>query len=162
MVTQDVLALRAACRLAPTDPTNRLVLADALTDSGDDEGADLQRRIAFALSMRPVAHGKSFKFFKEWAGYVVGELAAGALALARAERVAQELGFEFEWEEDPEPYEMGDAETEMPSEVLNCLALYADDERDYTSASLCGIGDPSPEYHRVVEAELALEILAQI
>lgn len=78
---------------------------------------------------------------------------------AKAEKIAEELGWRFEWQEDPEPYEMGDAETEAPSEVLTCV-LY--DEHGDVLASLGGIGMSGTQrerknYGRVIEAELALE-----
>ena len=76
----------------------------------------------------------------------------GARELAAAEKLASEKGWSVEWEHDQEPYEMGDAETEMPGEVL-CAILR--DEEGKPLGSLCQIGDPSRGYRRVVEAELA-------
>lgn len=78
---------------------------------------------------------------------------------AKAEKIAEELGWRFEWENDPEPYEMGDAETEAPDEVLTCV-LY--DENGDVLASLGGIGMSGTQrerknYGRVIEAELAME-----
>lgn len=80
----------------------------------------------------------------------------GAIALARAEAEASSRGWRVEWEGDPEPYEMGDAETEEPNEVLGAVLR---DEDGHNLASLWGIGDPDRNYRRVVEAELALEAL---
>ncbi len=97
---------------------------------------------------------QAYRFFFENAGYCVGRRAAGALALARAEKAASERGWSFSWEWDELPYEMGDAETEPPEEVLVCVLK---DEHGRTLECLGGIGDPSKEYVRVVEAELALE-----
>lgn len=101
------------------------------------------------------------KFFEEWAGYAVGpgETAAqarrrGAYRLAQAEAEMHSRGWRVEWEHSQEPYEMGDAETEMPREVLDAVLL---DENGRVMASLSQIADPSRQYGRVVEAELALE-----
>lgn len=78
---------------------------------------------------------------------------------AKAEEIAREHGWRFEWEHDPEPYEMGDAETETPDEVLTCV-LY--DENGEVLASLGGIGMSGTQrerkdYGRIIEAELAME-----
>lgn len=78
---------------------------------------------------------------------------------AKAEEIAEELGWEFKWEEDPEPYEMGDAETEHPDEVL-MLSLI--DENGRICQSLGGIGFAGSQSERkkqgrMFEAELALE-----
>jgi len=78
---------------------------------------------------------------------------------AKAEEIAKELGWTFKWEEDPEPYEMGDAETEHPDEVLMVSMI---DENGRICQSLGGIGFAGShlerkKYGRVVEADLALE-----
>jgi hypothetical protein len=78
---------------------------------------------------------------------------------AKAEKIARELGWRFEWQEDPEPYEMGDAETEMPFEVL-MVTMY--DENGEAVQSLGSIGMSGKaiadrQYARVVESDLALE-----
>lgn len=78
---------------------------------------------------------------------------------ARAEKFAQDSGWEVEWEYDQEEYQMGDAETEPPSEVL--VAILRDADRNVIG-SLGGIGDPSREYRRVVEAELASEAMHEM
>jgi len=41
-----------------------------------------------------------------------------ARELAQAERYAAERGWRFEWENDPDEYQLGDAETTPPNEVL--------------------------------------------
>jgi hypothetical protein len=51
----------------------------------------------------------AYLFFKEHAGYVVGERAKGALKLAKAERRANALGFVHVWEHDPDT-DLGDHE----------------------------------------------------
>lgn len=81
-----------------------------------------------------------------------------AIALARAEAEAATRGWSVEWEGDPEPYQMGDAEGEAPSEVYGAVLR---DEHGTVIASLWGIGDPTRAYRRVVEAELASEALAE-
>lgn len=42
----------------------------------------------------------AYKFFKQNAGYIVGQQALGALALAKAEKWAQENDIEFSWQYD--------------------------------------------------------------
>ena len=77
-------------------------------------------------------------------------------ALAQAEQEIEERGWKVEWDHDDDEYQMGDEE-KMPDEVL-CAVLK--DENGHSLASLGGIGDPSPGYARMVEAELALEAIA--
>jgi hypothetical protein len=100
----------------------------------------------------------AYEFFREHAGYVVGQNAKGALALAKAEEWARENDVTFDWTDDPEPdlswCECADGSVRHEHEVLNCLATGPDD----FSASLCGITDADRDYCRVVEAELASEL----
>lgn len=82
-----------------------------------------------------------------------------ARELAEAEKIARDLGWRFEWEQDPEPYEMGDAETEAPDEVL-MLALYNENDELVDSLGGIGMAGSQRERHnagRVFEAEMALE-----
>jgi hypothetical protein len=76
--------------------------------------------------------------------------------LAKAEREAEERGWKVEWEFDEDEYQMGDEE-QRPNEVL-CAVLK--DENGDVLESLGGIGDPSKDYARMVEAELSLEALS--
>ncbi len=93
----------------------------------------------------------AWRFFLEHAGYATPPgRAACALELARAERWAGEQGVTFAWQHDPEPW---DADAPAPDEVLCCTASYGDE-----SVALCGIGDPSDEYRRVIQAELSREL----
>jgi hypothetical protein len=87
--------------------------------------------------------------------------ARNARRLARAERTAANMGFTFEWEYDPDGCigcECGSEDcacsTGVSHEVLSCIVRNAD---GLVIGSLGGICDPTPEYRRVVEAELALE-----
>jgi hypothetical protein len=78
---------------------------------------------------------------------------------AKAEEIAEEQGWEFRWEDDPQPYEMGDAETERPDEVLTVIMV---DETGSVLQSLGGIGLSGSQserrnYCRTIEAELARE-----
>jgi hypothetical protein len=99
-----------------------------------------------------------FRFFQKHAGYVRGQRAAGALALARAEREADRRGWTTEWDHDPEPdlSFMTPRERKQEHEVL-CAVLKDRDGKPLTS--LCGIVDADRTYGRIVEAELALEAL---
>jgi hypothetical protein len=85
-----------------------------------------------------------------------------ARELAAAERYAQRNGWQYEWVDDPD----WDGKTlccheepqcPPPHEVLGCVLRGA--EGRSVLASLWSIGDPSPEYKRVVEAELAFEAM---
>jgi len=96
---------------------------------------------------------KRAKFFEEASG---SKDAAYAMRLAKAEQFAEEQGWKVEWEYDQYEYQLGDAETERPDEVLSAILMDAD---DHVLESLGGIGDPSPSYRRLVEAELALEAM---
>ena len=79
------------------------------------------------------------------------------MKLAKAEQEAEARDWTVEWSYDDLPYDMGDAETEMPSEVLVAVLK---DASGNVLGSLGGIGDPDSNYRRVVEAELALEALS--
>lgn len=100
---------------------------------------------------------RAYDFFKEHAGYVVGRRAEGSLALARAEAIASSLGWSVDWEIDEEEYQLGDEEDE-PSEVF--VAVLRDEDGESMEV-LGGIADPTRQYRRIVEAELALEALAR-
>jgi hypothetical protein len=109
---------------------------------------------------------KAIAFFRKHAGYarkpsesVSHARARCARELARAEAEASARGWRVEWEGDPEPYQIGDAEDEMPSEVLGAVLR---DENGHVLGSLWGIGDPTRQYRRVVEAELADEALYEL
>lgn len=97
---------------------------------------------------------KAAKFFQKHSG---SDLDYG-MRLAKAERFAEESGWKVEWSPDQDPYEMGDAETEHPNEVL--VAVLKDSSGNVLD-SLSGIGDPSQTYARVVEAELADEAMSR-
>jgi hypothetical protein len=84
----------------------------------------------------------------------------GAVKLAEAEAWAKSAGVEFEWDDD---WEVGDHKEEFGDD-----SAYADGGPDTCESaaavldgeiigSLCCIDDATPEYRRVVEAELALE-----
>lgn len=93
----------------------------------------------------------AWRFFVANAGYCTPPgRAACALKLARDEQWAQEEGITFEWVADELPW---DGDCPAPEEILGCMATLGDE-----TASLWGIGDPTPEYRRVIEAELASEL----
>jgi hypothetical protein len=106
---------------------------------------------------------KKIAFFYEHGGYstspgqsVEEGRRESAERLARAEAFGEEAGWKVSWEPDQEEYQMGDAETEPPSEVYVAALL---DANDNVLGSLGGIGDPDNNYKRLVEAELALEAM---
>ena len=112
---------------------------------------------------------EAYLFFKENAGYVVGKCAQGALELARAERwLNQEVSahrVQVTWMDDDAPW---DGDAPAPTVLLGCSV------RQIKGCACCGhvtigarvgvwgIGDPTPAYKRVVEAELASELMAII
>lgn len=90
-----------------------------------------------------------------------------AEALAKAEAYAAEQGYIFSWSPDPEGCIGGDCgETDTcdhpccqgePHDCRVCIMYDADGETVLTGlGSIC---EPSAEYCRVVEAELALEVM---
>lgn len=106
----------------------------------------------------------AIQFFQTHAGWCSppGKMAC-AFALAKAEADAELLGMRFEWFEDEEGClgcTCGDkrckCSTGEAHEVLCCVAR---DAQGRIVASLGGICEPSHEYKRVVEAELAQEAL---
>lgn len=99
------------------------------------------------------ALARAYAFFREHCGGWVGHNAETAFNLACAERVATDLEWSYAWEYDAEPYECGEGES-TPNEVLGCVLR---DENGQVLQSLWGIADPSREYARLVEAELASE-----
>lgn len=95
--------------------------------------------------------------------------ARGARLLAKAERDATALGYSFLWEEDYDGYPdtlgdhaawCDDEQNGLPHEheVFVCIMSKPDGE---ACQVLGAIIEPSREYRRVVEAELALEELGQ-
>ena len=84
-----------------------------------------------------------------------------AVEMAEAESIAQRLQWEFECEYDADPdlSWMSDEEREQEHEVL-CCRIVDPKNRRYSLASLCGITDPDANYRRVIEAELACEVIA--
>jgi len=102
----------------------------------------------------------AYRFFKEHAGYILGESARCALSLARAERAGESAGLTVQWDDDSEEYQLGDCEDAPPPYVLVAFVLDPRNGRRCL-ASLGGIGlnslrDP---YRRVVAAELLSEAL---
>lgn len=109
----------------------------------------------------------AYRFFRSQ-----GNTAQYARALANAEAEAQQRGWSFTWEWDQDG-DLGDHEAWCPQarserhnrcshEILGCVlvAADADGRRDYSHA-LWGIIDPSNAYRREVEAECAIEALAE-
>lgn len=78
-----------------------------------------------------------------------------AANLARAEKMASDSGWSVAWEEDPEEYQQGEGEV-APRQVL---AAILKDSAGNVLNSLSGIADPDKNYARVIEAELALDVM---
>jgi hypothetical protein len=99
-----------------------------------------------------------FRFFRANAGYIVGESAKGALQLAKAERWAKDVASQrFEWRYDEAA---SDEDLTLATEgVYGCIVWDICPECNGAQilGSLWGIIDPSNDYRRVIEAELALE-----
>jgi hypothetical protein len=120
---------------------------------------------------------KAVKFFASMSGRV-GEAMLSGLHLARAEARAAALGWEvrWDWDEDagapdtswcPICERMAANDRTLPREVsvghaheILCAVLVDADGK--VLGSLGGIADPDHAYRRLVEAELALEALAEI
>jgi hypothetical protein len=110
---------------------------------------------------------QAIKFFVEHAGFSYDPKtqtpaqgkALRARALARAERQAANLGFTFEWSEDScigcdcssDTCACGHGD---PHECLCCIVRNAEGKVIGSLGSIC---EPSREYRRVIEAELAQE-----
>jgi hypothetical protein len=101
-------------------------------------------------------------FFYDNAGYSYSQDEAPeagrircAKSLAKAEQYAQNLGWEYEWQNDNDADLSWLAEGET---VETCEGCILRGEADVLE-SLWGITDASDNYRRVVEAELALEAL---
>jgi phage/plasmid-like protein (TIGR03299 family) len=129
---------------------------------------------------------KAFQFFLKHAGYIVGQRAAGALSLARAEQWATDNDLEYVWSDDPDT-DLGDHELwcanarrrqrkysippETRRKLVFCCEHYGyqcllvrpcpdhgtDCKHAEVLAALGGILDPDNNYRRIVEAELALD-----
>lgn len=65
MTTNDLAALRAAVLAAPDDPTPRLILADALDDSGDGPRAEWERHLA-TMTDGETALGHCWEHVRTW------------------------------------------------------------------------------------------------
>lgn len=74
-----------------------------------------------------------------------------ASEMAAAEAWARQAGVNYVWEYDDDSSGDGD---ETPHQVREMVAVYLDGE---IIASLASVGDATPEYRRVIEAEMALE-----
>lgn len=110
-----------------------------------------------ALKKSPVR--RRMKFFQEHAGGIVGESAKSALALSRAEDWASAEGVTFTWdpETDIDDSWMTPEDRRRPHEVYVAIARHPDGR----VASLGNIFDPDTAYQRVVNAELAMELMNQ-
>ncbi len=105
---------------------------------------------------------RAYRFFCEHAGYATPPgRAVCSLALARAEAEAKEIGLRFVWEDDPEEYQLGDAEDNRPAYVLNCRVEDAGGTQLPVSLGGIGVNSLNDPYLRVVEAELASQAIEE-
>ena len=100
---------------------------------------------------------KRYRFFREHAGYIVGERAVCALALARAEQAAEKRGLYFHKEEDSHEW---DGDCPAPRYVLWCAVFRSEECEDaLAGVGAVGVNDLRDPYLRVVAAELFSEAL---
>lgn len=113
--------------------------------------------------MNPIKF-RAVKFFRDHAGYVVGQRLLGALKLANAEREAMARGWYVEWEDETYAPDFDDPEIvqQINEGVMpwQCAILY--DAKGELLDSLGGIAGADHDYRRVVVAELALSALSEI
>jgi hypothetical protein len=109
---------------------------------------------------------RSYRFMFENAGYVVGERAKCALALARAEqwmseRDDDEYRIRWDWDDDVDLSWMDEKERAKPHECTYCVIEQRCEccGRWRCIVALNGIVDADDKYKRVVEAELATEAM---
>ena len=119
---------------------------------------------------------EAFRFHLQYAGYIVGQRAACALRLAKAEQTARDLNLVVRWEEEDEnPLDVfGDDDcTRAQARRIregssDLLFAYVPDPTGGRYATLASLGmieisrngrDP---YRRVVEAELLSEAVATL
>lgn len=103
-----------------------------------------------------------YTFFREHAGYVVGQSAVCALALARAEKRAEEIGLVCMWRDEIEPW---DGDCEPPKYCLwGCVwhQLVPGDRRPLASLGMVGVNSIRDPYLRVCSAELFAEALERL
>lgn len=113
---------------------------------------------------------RRYRFFKEHAGYVVGERAKGAIALMRAETLLEDCTAwdvaRIEWEYDDFPYEHDAFTDDEIAEKFNsnewtgpftCLLYVGDEIVGALGGIVVGPRGTDDPYCRVVEAELADE-----
>jgi hypothetical protein len=164
-ILHDILANRYAL-------TPRLALADWCQDNGlvmessllAEEGQ--LRRYTRNPRQRRIERWR--KIIEDWPE---GRAAVTAMEYADAHHEAEEQNWEWVWE--PEPYvDSGDFPCNCrtpcglnrkdcpcwPEEVFSCRLV---DAEGYTLEALGMIGNPSDDYARQVEAELAIEALAR-
>lgn len=122
------------------------------------------------MARKPTTRELAVRFFYHHAGYGYDPKTEtkeqgkrrGARALARAEQAARERGWSVTWEDDADadPCWNEDAcdKGHMPHSH-ECLQATLYDADGDMLASLGGIYEPSRDYTRVVEAELASEAL---
>lgn len=124
------------------------------------------RSAATRRARRLNARRRAIRFFAEHAGTVIGEAALTGYQLALAEEIAEELDWTTEWELDSYPdlswcEKCQSDHDHRAGHALNTYCAVLRDGDGRALSSLGGIDRPDKAYRRVVEAELALEALAE-
>jgi len=123
----------------------------------DGKGRSRKARLSKLARLVP-----AYLFFRENSGGIVGENAQGALKLARAERYADAHGWEFTWEDGDECIGCDCGSEDCPCATgkrHECFVCCVVDAKGQILASLGSICEPSTQYRRQIQAELALEAM---
>jgi uncharacterized protein (TIGR02996 family) len=137
----------------PEDWRTRMIYADWLEDAGNVPEAGRERRLAGRVRQQILS---ATRFFARNAGGIVGQRMTSAMYLAKADVWAELVDVEFVWEEDDgcEDLDPATGDYVQIDDCWSCLARLGQ-----KVTSLGAIGGPTPEYRRVVQAELAAELM---
>jgi hypothetical protein len=119
--------------------------------------------------MKPKDFQKAYNFFREHAGHLVDQSAYCAFGLARAEVFAKTRGFLFSWERD-EYFDLSWADEKTQEAITDVEVCTMLDSNGRAIASIGGVTfsihtpdelQAARAYSRVVEAELAAEVMLE-